>query len=240
MNPGVAVGQGGRIVVSLGAASLDLETIGARVMTDGRGEQRKTGIEAMPAAARPPDVDDLLLRAIGCGDESAFRSLVERHIDRAYALALRILQNPADAEDVVQETLLKIWNTRGSWQEGRARFSTWLYRVVTNRCLDLRRQPRMEEMDSAPDLADAQPDALTALHRDEVSDLLQAAMGRLPDQQRVAIILSYFDDLGNAEIAEVMETTVSAVESLLKRGRQALKKLLNREERDIRQSFTDG
>lgn len=226
--------------MSLGAASLDLETIGARVMTDGRGEQRKTGIEAMPAAARPPDVDDLLLRAIGCGDESAFRSLVERHIDRAYALALRILQNPADAEDVVQETLLKIWNTRGSWQEGRARFSTWLYRVVTNRCLDLRRQPRMEEMDSAPDLADAQPDALTALHRDEVSDLLQAAMGRLPDQQRVAIILSYFDDLGNAEIAEVMETTVSAVESLLKRGRQALKKLLNREERDIRQSFTNG
>ncbi len=80
---------------------------------------------------------------------------------------------------------------------------------------------------------------LTALQRHEVSDLLQRAIDRLPDQQRVAIILSYFDDLSNSEIAEVMETTVSAVESLLKRGRQALRKLLNRAERDIRQSFTD-
>lgn len=225
--------------MSLGAASVDLMTIGAPVMTDGDSGERKAGIQAMPAFVRPPDADDLLLRRIGCGEEAAFRALVERHIDRAYALALRILQNGADAEDVVQETLLKIWNSRGSWEEGRARFSTWLYRVVTNRCLDIRRQPRMEEMEAAPEVADGQPDALTSLHRHEVSDLLQKAMDRLPDQQRVAIILSYFDDLGNAEIAEVMETTVSAVESLLKRGRQALRKLLNRAERDIRQSFTD-
>lgn len=225
--------------MSLVAAAAEARITKAPVMTERDGQDGPAGINPMPAFRRPPDADDLLLRRIGHGDETAFRELVERHIDRSYALALRILQQPADAEDVVQETLVKIWNSRGSWEEGRARFSTWLYRVVTNRCLDLRRQPRTEPIEAAPEVADAQPDVLTALQRHEVSDLLQRAIDRLPDQQRVAIILSYFDDLSNSEIAEVMETTVSAVESLLKRGRQALRKLLNRAERDIRQSFTD-
>lgn len=223
--------------MSLEAASLDVTAIGVPAVT-GSNYARERHAATASAPTRAPDADDLLLRRIGSGEETAFRVLVERHIDRAYALALRILKNPADAEDVVQETLLKIWNTRGSWEEGRARFSTWLYRVVTNRCLDLRRRPRMEEMENAPDLVSAEPDALTHLHRHEISGLLQQAIDRLPDQQRVALILSYFDELGNAEIAEVMDTTVPAVESLLKRGRQSLRKSLNRLERDIRDLFT--
>lgn len=190
------------------------------------------------AYERPLDEDDHLLRLIARHDESAFRRLVERHVDRAFALALRILNNQADADDVVQDVLLKVWTTRGSWQEGKARFSTWLYRVVTNRCLDLRRRPRTEDMDAAPDLADGRPDAVTTIHRGEVSDLLDRAMGRLPDHQRIALILSYHDNLSNPEIAEVMETTVSAVESLLKRGRQQLRKYLRNAELDILESFT--
>lgn len=190
------------------------------------------------AYERPLDEDDHLLRLIARHDEAAFRRLVERHVDRAFALALRILNNQADADDVVQDVLLKVWTTRGSWQEGKARFSTWLYRVVTNRCLDLRRRPRTEDMDAAPDLADGRPDAVTTIHRGEVSDLLERAMGRLPDHQRIALILSYHDNLSNPEIAEVMETTVSAVESLLKRGRQQLRKYLRNAELDILDSFT--
>jgi RNA polymerase sigma-70 factor (ECF subfamily) len=202
------------------------------------------GISAMrseePAqvAGRPRDEDDMLLARIGRHDEPAFRLLVERHIDRAYGLALRILRNAADAEDVVQDVMLKIWTHRGTWQEGKARFSTWLYRVVTNRCLDIARRPRTEDMENAPEMADSQPDALTSMHRGEVSDLLERAMGRLPEQQRIAIILSYTDDLSNPEIAEIMETTVYSVESLLKRGRQQLRKLLRNSESDIRDSFT--
>ena len=169
----------------------------------------------------------------------AFRLLVERHIDRAFSVALRILGNSADAEDVVQDTMLKVWTHRGQWQQGRAKFSTWLYRVVTNRCIDLRRQPRTDNVDAVPEPADAQPDAVTTIQRDEVSLLLEAAMQRLPEQQRVAVILSYHQNMSNGEIAEVMETTVSAVESLLKRGRQQLRDLLRRNERDIRHIFTD-
>jgi RNA polymerase sigma-70 factor (ECF subfamily) len=187
---------------------------------------------------RPMDRDDELLELITGGDEGAFRELVERHVDRAYALALRILRNGADAEDVVQDTLLKIWSHRGSWQSGRAKFSTWLYRVVTNRCLDMCRRPKTEGMDEAPEMVDAQPDALTTLQRHEASDLLAREMERLPDQQRVALILSYYDDLSNAQIAEVMDTTVQAVESLLKRGRQHLRRQLDGARADICRTFT--
>jgi RNA polymerase sigma-70 factor (ECF subfamily) len=185
------------------------------------------------------DEDCELLDRLGTNDEAAFRCLVERHIDRAYAIALRILGSRADAEDVVQDTFLKIWTRRGEWQQGRAKFSTWLYRVVTNRCIDLRRRPRTEDVDAVPEPADSQPDAVSAMQRSEVINMLADAMNLLPEQQRIAVILSYHEDMSNAEIAEVMETTIAAVESLLKRGRQQLKKILRRNEGDIRHSFTD-
>lgn len=187
---------------------------------------------------RPLDEDDLLLERIAGHDEAAFRALVERHVDRAYGLALRILRNPSDAEDVAQDVMLKVWTQRGNWQAGRARFSTWLYRVVTNRCLDLHRRPRTEDIERVPESADGRPDAVDDIHRTEVTTLLDHAMGRLPEQQRIALILSYTDDLRNAEIAEIMETTVMAVESLLKRGRQQLRHFLRNVEGDIRDSFT--
>jgi RNA polymerase sigma-70 factor (ECF subfamily) len=185
------------------------------------------------------DEDKDLLDRLAENDEIAFRGLVERHIDRAYAIALRILGNVADAEDVVQDTMLKVWTHRGRWQHGRAKFSTWLYRVVSNRCIDLRRKPRTENVDAVPEVADAKPDASSVIERNEVNNLLEVAMQRLPEQQRLAVILSYHENMSNGEIAEVMDTTVAAVESLLKRGRQQLRELLRRHERDIRTAFTD-
>jgi RNA polymerase sigma-70 factor (ECF subfamily) len=202
-------------------------------------QQNDEGPPAQPQDGdleRRDQTDDDLLDRIAEDDEAAFRTLVERHIDRGYALALRILGNRADAEDVVQDSFLKVWTHRGRWEGGRAKFSTWLYRVVTNRCIDLRRQPPNEDID-ALELPDGQPDAVTSLHRHEVNDLLNAAMGKLPEQQRIALLLSYQEAMSNIEIAEVMDTTVAAVESLLKRGRQQLRKTLRRSERDIRQSF---
>jgi len=198
------------------------------------------GAPAMPPAAmRVQDEDDALLDRLAADDQVAFRILVERHIDRAYAIALRIVGNAADAEDVVQDTMLKVWTHRGRWQHGRAKFSTWLYRVVSNRCIDLRRKPRNENVDAVPEVADTQPDASSVIERNEVSSLLEVAMQRLPEQQRVAVILSYHENMSNTEIAEVMDTTVAAVESLLKRGRQQLREMLRRHERDIRTAFTD-
>ncbi|MBR0819531.1 RNA polymerase sigma factor [Bradyrhizobium liaoningense] len=185
------------------------------------------------------DEDSELLDRLAAGDEVAFRALVERHIDRAYAIALRIVGNAADAEDVVQDTMLKIWSHRGRWQHGRAKFSTWLYRVISNRCIDLRRKPRNENVEAVPEVADGQPGAVEIIERNELNDMLELAMQRLPEQQRIAVIFSYHENMSNGEIAQVMDTTVAAVESLLKRGRQQLRQLLRKHERDIRTAFTD-
>lgn len=204
-------------------------------------EAERTAVNIDPPAGRrrrPEDEDDRLLQRVAENDELAFRQLVERHVDRAYGLALRILRNPTDAEDVSQEVMVKIWTHRGSWQAGNAKFSTWLYRVVTNRCIDLHRRPRTEGIEKAPEQTDKGPDALVSMQRNEVASMLDSAMSRLPDQQRIALILSYTDGLKNSEIAEIMETTVMAVESLLKRGRQKLRQHLQGSEEDIRESFT--
>lgn len=185
------------------------------------------------------DEDSELLHRLATGEEAAFRLLVERHIDRAYAIALRIVGNAADAEDVVQDTMLKIWSHRGRWQHGRAKFSTWLYRVISNRCIDLRRKPRNENVETVPEVADGQPGAVEIIERNELNGMLELAMQRLPEQQRIAVIFSYHENMSNGEIAQVMDTTVAAVESLLKRGRQQLRQLLRKHERDIRTAFTD-
>jgi RNA polymerase sigma-70 factor (ECF subfamily) len=184
--------------------------------------------------------DDRLLLRIAADDSEAFAILVERHADRAYGLALRILKSAADADDVVQDSFLKLWTHRKRMDIGRAKFSTWLYRVITNRCIDLRRKPVMDDLDTAPEVADESDDAVTKMHRASMTSLLEAALAKLPDQQRIAVILSYHEAMSNAEIADVMDTSVMAVESLLKRGRQQLRKHLARAEDDIRQSFTRG
>jgi RNA polymerase sigma-70 factor, ECF subfamily len=211
--------------------------IGTNLVQSGDADQSSVVIERMETDRRAFDEDDELLLRVATEDEAAFRSLVARHIDRAYGLALRILGNGADAEDVVQDTFLKVWTHRGRWEGGRAKFSTWLYRVVMNRCIDLRRQPRGEDVETVAEPVDDKPDAVTAIHRSEVTGMLESAMAKVPEQQRYALILSYHQELSNSEIAEVMGTTVPAVESLLKRGRQRLRELLKRAEGDIRQSF---
>jgi RNA polymerase sigma-70 factor (ECF subfamily) len=198
--------------------------------------------EVMPttdASEMMRDIDEELLDRLAANDEGAFRLLVERHIDRAFGIALRLLGSRADAEDVVQDTMLKVWTHRGQWERGRAKFSTWLYRVVTNRCIDLHRRPRTDNVDAVPEPIDVKPDAFSTMQRDEVAKLLETAMQRLPEQQRVAVILSYHENMSNGEIAEVMSTTVAAVESLLKRGRQQLREILRRHESDILHSLSD-
>ncbi|GAB3120422.1 sigma-70 family RNA polymerase sigma factor [Novispirillum itersonii] len=197
---------------------------------------------AYPVPADPPDDcdDDVLLARMKADDAAAYRVLVERHVDRAFALALRMLGNRADAEDVAQDALIKAWVHRHDWQEGRARFSTWLYRVVVNRCIDLRRRPVGACLDDVPEPEDDARSAEQTLHRRQVFDRLGHAISLLPEQQRAALTLAYFEEMANAEIAAVLGTTVKAVESLLKRGRQTLRERLRRSERDMRLALADA
>jgi len=184
-------------------------------------------------------LDDHLIERMRQNDEGAYRLLVERHIDRAYGLALRILRRPADAEDVAQEAFVKAWINRDKWQAGRAKFSTWLYRVIVNRCIDLQRAPRNEWLDDAPEPIDGAEDCVSTIQKKQIYGRLEQAVERLPDQQRTAVLLSYYEDMTNAEIAEVMGITVSATEALLKRGRQRLREILKRSAGDVRRLLED-
>ncbi|WP_321448541.1 RNA polymerase sigma factor [uncultured Cohaesibacter sp.] len=182
--------------------------------------------------------DDELLGLIAMGQEEAFQALVERHVDRGYAVAYRILQDGPEAEDVLQDAFLQVWTRRGNWKAGRAKFSTWLFKVVTNRCIDLLRKNRTSAMDELPDLKDDSSNQSAVLEMQEAIDLLEGAVAQLPDQQRIAIVFSYNESMSNSEIAEIMETSVSAVESLLKRGRQKLRQILKAHSSDILSLFT--
>lgn len=199
----------------------------------------QSSLKSAPIRSQEAD-DDTLLDRMKMDDAEAYRILVERHVDRAYAVALRILRNVADAEDVAQEALVKAWTHRQSWQPGKAKFCTWLYRVVFNRCIDLRRRPVNSCIDDVAEPHDDQPDSVATIHRRQVYDRLGEAMTTMPEQQRAALTLAYFDDMGNGEIAEILGTTVQAVESLLKRGRQGLRERLRRSENDVRQVFAEG
>lgn len=181
--------------------------------------------------------DEDLLVMTGNGDTEAFRILTARHAGRAYAVALRMTANAADAEDVVQDTMLKIWSLGRNWEGGRARFSTWLYRVIVNRCIDLKRRPQGEDIEAIDEPAAPEVDAVDELIRAEAARRLTHALAELPDQQQAAMILSYYEDRSNAEIADRLATSVMAVESLLKRGRTYLRRRLQRDGAELLHSL---
>ncbi|HVO04677.1 MAG TPA: RNA polymerase sigma factor [Candidatus Cybelea sp.] len=170
--------------------------------------------------------DDGLLARVANGDRQAYRLLVDRHVDRAFGLARRVLGNKSDAEDVVQDAFLKVWQRAGQWQPGRAQFSTWLYRVVVNRCLDLKRKPITAALDNVAEQSDDRPDAYEDIVARQRQARIAAAVAALPERQRTAIALSYTAGLSNAAAAASMEISVKAFESLLVRAKRELREKL--------------
>lgn len=158
----------------------------------------------------------------GQGDERAFRELAQRHAAGALRLARRIVGNEAQAEEIVQDALLRVWINAPRWRP-QAAFRTWLYRVVINLSLNAKRRPPTLPLAAAGDPADPAPDAGAALEIAERDRKLAAAIEALPARQRAAIVLTYQEGLGNAEAAAVLGTSVSGIETLLVRARQALR-----------------
>ncbi|MBB5515547.1 RNA polymerase sigma-70 factor (ECF subfamily) [Rubricella aquisinus] len=170
-----------------------------------------------------PDVDDdTLVARYAMGDQSAARALTTRHASRLIALGYRMLGDRAEAEDVAQEALMRLWKTAADWQAGGAKLSTWLYRVASNLCIDRLRRARSEPLDAAPEQIDEAPSVEARLQTQSRAAALHAALATLPERQRLAVSLRFLDDLANPEIADIMELSVDAVESLLARGKRAL------------------
>ena len=182
------------------------------------------------------ETDDALMARAGRGDKAAFAVLVRRHLARATAIAQRILGNRSDAEEVVQEALLRCWQKAPDWQPAesdagsgamgtsdRAQFATWLYRVLTNLCLDRKRRPQPVELEAAGEMADSGEDGFDRVQHSEQGRRVAAAMAKLPERQRAALALCYYEEMGNIEAAKALDISVGALESLLVRGRRALR-----------------
>ena len=174
--------------------------------------------------------DAVLLARFAGGDQSAARALTDQLLPGAMRQAYRMLGEQAEAEDVAQEAMLRLWRQASDWRAGEARISTWLYRVVHNLCIDRIRKRRPQvPVEDAPEPVDPDPSVLDRMAQTEQSKAVAAAIGELPERQRQALILRHFEGMSNPAIGEALECSVEAVESLLARARRALAKKMQEE-----------
>jgi len=171
-----------------------------------------------------PDPDIDLLPGLRAGNASALSALMDRHLDRVHSLAWHMTGDRSQAEDIAQETFLRFWQTAPGWSDtGGATILTWLRRVATRLCIDEKRRKRPIYTDMVPDNADPSLSADLELVRSETAQRVQAEILALPERQRAALILSYYQHLSQSEGAAVMGVKEKAYESLLSRAKAKLK-----------------
>ena len=175
--------------------------------------------------------DEALMVLYANGDRHAALALTRRVTPRVMAYAARLLSGDrAEAEDVAQETMLRLWRVAPEWRQGETKVTTWAYRVATNLCIDRQRsrgRKRQMALDDAPEVADAGPGVEGRMQDAGRLVALEAALADLPDRQRQAVVLRHLEGLTNPEIAAIMEIGVEAVESLTARGKRALAAILS-------------
>ncbi len=197
-------------------------------------DDRGTG----PPGVREPDSggadrDVALMARIREGDERAFATLVSIHFKVVFALSRRMLGDDGEAEDTAQEVFLKVWRRAEAWQAEKARFTTWLHRVTANACIDRLRKRVPTPVDTIPDRADPDAGPEHGIACNQVAARVEAAIAQLPERQRLALVVTYYQGLSNREAATVMEISVDALESLLARARRGLKQQLKHEAQDL-------
>jgi RNA polymerase sigma-70 factor (ECF subfamily) len=168
---------------------------------------------------------------IAAGDETAFRRFADRHVGRMLRLAQSILGSAAEADEVAQDALWRVWQHAARWDGARGQPGTWVHTIVVRLCLDRLRQRRHEPIEAANDVADPAPSALDALSSRREAQALRSALASLPERQRVAITLFYQEELGGAEAAATLGVTLRAYWSLLERARRALRDQMQRKAR---------
>jgi len=178
--------------------------------------------------------DESLMERIQKHDHRAFSCLVERRSDMFYAAAYRMVMNRQEAEDIVQEAFLKLWDKPKSWKSGNgAKFTTWFYRIVMNISLDKLRRQKNGNGDVDQDLIDQMASGDMAQDREleinEEQKALDRALKTLPENQLMALNLCFYEEMSNKEAADIMGIGVKALESLLMRAKSGIKNYLHRE-----------
>lgn len=190
----------------------------------------------MPELAMAGEIDAderFLLAGLASGDLAAFRALLDKHLPAVERLARRILGNEADAADVAQEAMLRLWQSGGGIEVGAGGLRPWLNRVTVNLCIDRTRSAkRLVVMDEVPDTPVA-ADQERVLSEQDLGRRVAAALETLPERQRLALTLFHYEGFTQASIAALMELSEDAVESLIARARRSLKQRLQGEWRQL-------
>jgi len=173
--------------------------------------------------------DESLICRIQEGSHEAFAALVDRHSNRFYRIAYRLVSSRDDAEDIVQDAFLKLWDRPNLWDPGkRAKFTTWFYRVVINLCLDLRKKKKLINLPEDIAFADENPgpDVLFDVHQKQA--VLERFIHELPERQQLAVNLCFYEGLSNNEAAQIIGVKVKALQSLVMRAKTTLRSNVKR------------
>ena len=163
-----------------------------------------------------------LVALVRKGDQRAYSELVARHLPAIEVYAKRIVNDDILAQDIAQDAMVVLWQRSADFNPNKARLTTWLHRIAHNRCIDIMRK-RQREVSWDPSESE-HPLTESDAPRDQPP--VDVALMRLPESQRTALVLTYYQNLSNREVAEIMNSSVRAVESLLVRARGNLKKQL--------------
>lgn len=192
----------------------------------------------MSSGQTDPVAEAALLSAYAAGDTDAARMLATAYTPLVFAHACRMLNDRAEAEDVAQEAMLRLWRQAPAWDaQGGASVRTWLYRVTANLCIDRLRRTRPVGLPDDLDIVDDRPGIEEKMQSKARQIALQDALMQLPDRQRQAVVLRHIEGLGNSEIAQIMDIGPRAVESLTARGKRALTDLLSGQRQTL--GYTD-
>lgn len=186
------------------------------------------------AQSMDPGDESLLMGRIAAKDDEAFATIVSHHMTSIYRFAYSITGDAAMAEDMTQETCIRLWKNAGQWKpEGRVR--SWLLRIAHNLCMDGLRAAKptlpLEKLESS--LASNEPDAGAAMQESQISRIVKQALFELPERQRIALMLVHYSGCSQGEAAEIMGASVDAIESLLARGKLGLRNLLSGMKEDL-------
>ena len=190
----------------------------------------------LPARKTDPSLyldssDEMLMEMFQKGDALAFYALLERHVGMVCKIARQYFGPKAEIDDLVQDLTLTLWQNKNAWKHGSARLSSWLYKVASNKCIDMLRQKRIPTHDGiVPDNIMAHdPSAEDRVASQQQAKQMQGLLAELPVSQKLALTLYYYEEASLHQIAKRLDVSELAARSLLKRGKQNLRGLMARE-----------
>ncbi len=178
--------------------------------------------------------DEFLIKLIQEGRHDAFAEIVNRHSKRFYNIAYRFIFKKDDAEDIVQEAFIKLWEKRLNWNPNKeAKFTTWFYKVVVNLCIDHNRKKNPEPLSEEMILADKQQGHEAVMEEKQKQLMLERFIRELPERQQLALNLCFYEGISNQEAAEIIGVNLKALQSLIMRAKMTLKER-------VKQYFQEG